>query len=197
LYELADQHDVKWRWIKGHTGHPQNERVDALATAARERQRVARTETDSGTAAAVPVDAPPAKLAIGVTCRGSIGPGAWAVVIERQIGRQALHERVPETTSNRLYLAAATAGLRALDAPHRVAVYAASSYLVRGASEWVHGWQRRGWRTAGGSAVKNQAQWQDLLQAAGRHRVTWHLPQDEAQNALAQAKEIAEREAAR
>lgn len=25
------QHDVEWRWVKGHAGHPENERADALA----------------------------------------------------------------------------------------------------------------------------------------------------------------------
>jgi ribonuclease HI len=25
------RHDVDWRWVKGHAGHPLNERADALA----------------------------------------------------------------------------------------------------------------------------------------------------------------------
>jgi ribonuclease HI len=25
------RHDVHWRWVRGHSGHPENERVDALA----------------------------------------------------------------------------------------------------------------------------------------------------------------------
>jgi ribonuclease HI len=28
---LARQHQIKWLWIKGHAGHPGNERADALA----------------------------------------------------------------------------------------------------------------------------------------------------------------------
>ena len=24
-------HDVEWHWVKGHAGHPENERADALA----------------------------------------------------------------------------------------------------------------------------------------------------------------------
>ena len=33
--ELAvGAHDVEWHWIRGHTGHPENERADALARAA-------------------------------------------------------------------------------------------------------------------------------------------------------------------
>ena len=31
LDTLAAQHDVEWRWVKGHAGHPENERADALA----------------------------------------------------------------------------------------------------------------------------------------------------------------------
>jgi ribonuclease HI len=32
--ELAiERHDVTWHWVKGHAGHPENERADALARA--------------------------------------------------------------------------------------------------------------------------------------------------------------------
>jgi len=31
LDELAGKHDIEWRWVKGHAGHPENERADALA----------------------------------------------------------------------------------------------------------------------------------------------------------------------
>ena len=31
LDTLAAQHDVEWRWVKGHAGHPENERADELA----------------------------------------------------------------------------------------------------------------------------------------------------------------------
>lgn len=31
LDEAANGHDVSWEWVRGHTGHPENERADALA----------------------------------------------------------------------------------------------------------------------------------------------------------------------
>lgn len=31
LDELNQIHTVKWQWVKGHSGHPENERVDQLA----------------------------------------------------------------------------------------------------------------------------------------------------------------------
>lgn len=38
LWERLDaevaRHRVTWQWVKGHSGHPENERVDALANAA-------------------------------------------------------------------------------------------------------------------------------------------------------------------
>ena len=29
--KLNEQHDVNWHWVKGHSGHPQNELADQLA----------------------------------------------------------------------------------------------------------------------------------------------------------------------
>jgi len=31
LSSLTDDHDVSWHWVKGHAGHPDNERADLLA----------------------------------------------------------------------------------------------------------------------------------------------------------------------
>ena len=40
LWEALDrqiaQRPVTWEWVRGHDGHPENERCDALANAARE-----------------------------------------------------------------------------------------------------------------------------------------------------------------
>ena len=31
LDELAAKHEIEWHWVKGHAGHPENERADELA----------------------------------------------------------------------------------------------------------------------------------------------------------------------
>ena len=33
LEAAIQNHDVKWHWVKGHAGHPENERADGLARA--------------------------------------------------------------------------------------------------------------------------------------------------------------------
>ena len=37
LLNLLEKHDVEFNWIKGHAGHPENERCDKLAVAARKK----------------------------------------------------------------------------------------------------------------------------------------------------------------
>ena len=34
LQDLSSQHNISWKWVKGHSGHPQNERDDQLANEA-------------------------------------------------------------------------------------------------------------------------------------------------------------------
>jgi ribonuclease HI len=41
LIEAARPHAIDWKWVKGHAGHPENERADALANAAIETMRTA------------------------------------------------------------------------------------------------------------------------------------------------------------
>lgn len=40
LIDVAARHEVTWEWVKGHNGHPENERVDRLASD--EAERIAR-----------------------------------------------------------------------------------------------------------------------------------------------------------
>ena len=39
LLDAASRHEVGWHWVKGHSGHPENDRVDALACAEADRMR--------------------------------------------------------------------------------------------------------------------------------------------------------------
>ena len=39
LVKAAAPHKVEWQWVKGHSGHPENERVDRLASDAADKAR--------------------------------------------------------------------------------------------------------------------------------------------------------------
>jgi ribonuclease HI len=169
-----------------------------LAQAA--RQRLKEREGFGGAAEPAPgeVDEAAVALSIAVSCLDSVGPGAWAVVLREGPSQTVLHGQRREATSNALYLEAALQGLRAVPDRRPVVVYAASDYLIRGASEWAPRWQRSGWRTRGGSEVQNRESWEALLEAAAPHRVSWQLAsRGENQDDVAEAKRIASREAAR
>lgn len=59
LDTLASGHKLEWHWVKGHSGHPENERVDALARAGLEQSRSAGKKV-GGPVAPAPA-APPVK----------------------------------------------------------------------------------------------------------------------------------------
>ena len=44
---------------------------------------------------------------------------------------------------------------------------------MKGVTEWMSGWKRRGWKTADKKPVKNQDLWQRLDLALQNHQVEW------------------------
>jgi ribonuclease HI len=48
LIEAASPHEVEWRWVRGHAGHPQNEYANHLATRAAKKQDDSRGPVPSG-----------------------------------------------------------------------------------------------------------------------------------------------------
>lgn len=106
-------------------------------------------------------------------CEGNPGPGGYAAVIETG---GSVHEVVGSewrTTNNRMELMAVIAGFRTLGRSRSVRVVSDSRYVVDGMNKWIHGWRRKGWKTAAGSPVKNRELWEELDRIASRHRVRW------------------------
>ncbi len=111
-------------------------------------------------------------------CSGNPGPGGWGVLLQAREGEAVLREREimggePLTTNNRMELLAAIGALEALERPSELTVVTDSAYVKGGITEWLPGWKRRGWRTAGGDAVKNDDLWRRLEAAAAPHKVRW------------------------
>jgi ribonuclease HI len=97
-------------------------------------------------------------------------------------------------TNNRMELRAVLEALDGLPGGEAVEVVSDSRYVVDALSRWIHGWRRKGWRTAAGEPVLNR----DLIEAVdarGRElavRYSWVRghdghPVNEIVDALAQA----------
>ncbi|MET0361137.1 MAG: ribonuclease HI [Sphingobium sp.] len=106
-------------------------------------------------------------------CKGNPGPGGWGTLIRFGAHEKELSGGERLTTNNRMELMAAIEGLKALTRPCKVVLSTDSKYVMDGITKWVHGWQRKNWRTADNKPVKNVELWQALLEASAAHQVEW------------------------
>ncbi|WP_299232542.1 ribonuclease HI [uncultured Halomonas sp.] len=107
-------------------------------------------------------------------CRGNPGPGGWGALLISGPHEKTLNGYEARTTNNRMELMAAIMALRELKRSCRVALWTDSEYLRRGITEWIHGWVKRGWKTAGRQPVKNAELWKELLEETHRHEIEWY-----------------------
>ena len=106
-------------------------------------------------------------------CSGNPGPGGYGTILRCGKHEKELSGGAPETTNNRMELMGAIVGLEALTRPCRVRLVTDSQYLVKGMTEWIAGWQRKGWRNSKKQEVANRDLWERLLQASSAHQVEW------------------------
>jgi len=106
-------------------------------------------------------------------CRGNPGPGGWGALLTTDGRERELYGYEPETTNNRMELMAVIQALEALTRPCDVRVVTDSQYVMKGVTEWMAAWKRRGWRTADRNPVRNLDLWQRLDQALARHAIDW------------------------
>jgi len=107
-------------------------------------------------------------------CRGNPGPGGWGALLRLGDTEKELWGGEAETTNNRMELMAAIRGLESLKRPCRVRLTTDSQYVMKGITEWMDNWKRRGWKTAAKKPVKNVDLWQRLDKALQSHEVEWH-----------------------
>lgn len=105
-------------------------------------------------------------------CMPNPGPGGWAAILHYGKNERVLTGGEQHTTNNRMELTAAVQALLSLTRPCRVDIYTDSEYLQRGITEWLPGWERRGWRRSGGK-LANSDLWQALAAAMPPHQIRW------------------------
>jgi ribonuclease HI len=106
-------------------------------------------------------------------CIGNPGPGGWGVHIEYPDGRVIeLGGSELQTTNNRMELRAAIEAARATLGWPAATIIADSQYVLRGITQWLPGWKRKGWVTSTGQPVVNRDLWEEL-DAIADGRLTW------------------------
>ncbi len=106
-------------------------------------------------------------------CSGNTGPGGWGAVLRYGDAEKELSGAEAATTNNRMELTAAIEALNALKKPANVKLHTDSKYVMDGVTKWIHGWKKKGWKTADNKPVKNEDLWRALEAAANRHNVEW------------------------
>lgn len=107
-------------------------------------------------------------------CSGNPGPGGWGVILVHGRGRRELSGGARETTNNRMEMLAVIKGIEALKRSCKVHIHTDSVYVMKGMTEWLADWKRRGWKTAAKKPVKNLDLWQQLEEVLDGHQVHWH-----------------------
>ena len=108
-------------------------------------------------------------------CKGNPGPGGWGALLTSGATEKELFGGELGTTNNRMEMTAVIEALAALKKPSAVVLYLDSQYVLKGITEWIHGWKARGWRTAAKAPVKNVDLWQklDALLVSSSHSIDW------------------------
>jgi ribonuclease HI len=126
-------------------------------------------------------------------CSGNPGPGGWGTVAFFEDG--SCHElggRDNATTNNRMEMQAAISALQffvGTSQTEQCILYTDSEYLIKGITQWVKGWKKKGWKTAAGKPVLNQDLWETLdalngqVQSQTKVPVSWQHVRGHSGNA--------------
>ena len=106
-------------------------------------------------------------------CRGNPGPGGWGAILDYKGIEKELYGAEKHTTNNRMELMAVIKALEILKQTCLVKLYSDSSYVLKGITDWMPNWKKRGWKTASKTAVKNEDLWRRLDALIVSHQIEW------------------------
>ena len=106
-------------------------------------------------------------------CSGNPGPGGFGSILRYNGNEKEISAGTIHTTNNRMELTAAIEALKCLTRPCRVIVTTDSQYLVKGMTEWLSGWQGKGWLNSRKEPVLNRDLWEELSELVKVHNVEW------------------------
>lgn len=106
-------------------------------------------------------------------CSGNPGVGGFGAILRCGDKEKELSGAAGDTTNNRMEMTAAIRALESLKRPCDVVLVTDSQYLVKGMTEWIQGWQRKGWINSKKEPVLNRDLWERLIELTRIHKVVW------------------------
>ena len=118
------------------------------------------------------------------SCLGNPGAGGYAAIIIDEVGgTQEIFGGEKFTTNNRMELTAAITALKKIPFGAYVELFTDSQYLKNAFTQnWLANWKRRGWKAAGGGAVKNQDLWHEIDELISKFHVKFNWVKGHAGN---------------
>lgn len=115
----------------------------------------------------------PVEIFCDGACSGNPGPGGYGAILRYNGTEKEISGGAADTTNNRMELTAVIEALRQLKRPCRVSITTDSQYVVKGMTEWIEGWQRKGWKNSKKEPVLNRDLWESLLEVTRQHTIQW------------------------
>lgn len=108
-------------------------------------------------------------------CSGNPGPGGWGVFMQFGDKEKTLYGGEADTTNNRMELMAAIKALEAIKPGFKgqATLWTDSIYVMKGITEWIHGWKRRGWKKSDKKPVINADLWKILDDLNAKRDINW------------------------
>jgi len=107
-------------------------------------------------------------------CSGNPGPGGFGAILRKGSIEKELSGGDIATTNNRMELTAAIIALESLTRSCNVSVTTDSQYLVKGITEWIFAWIKKGWINSKKDPVLNRDLWERLYALSRTHRIEWN-----------------------
>jgi ribonuclease HI len=108
-------------------------------------------------------------------CSGNPGPGGWGVLMIFGEAEKEIYGGELDTTNNRMELMAAIKALEAIKPGFKgdATLWTDSVYVLKGITEWIHGWKKRGWKKSDKKPVINKDLWEILDRLNNEREITW------------------------
>lgn len=106
-------------------------------------------------------------------CTGNPGPGGWGTVILSSGEYLEFSGYSPHSTNNIMEMTAALEGIKQTPEGAEIVLTTDSQYVLKGITQWIKGWKKKGWKKANGEAVMNQELWRNLDAECQIRNIKW------------------------